>query len=74
MYIVKKQNLNYKINGETLMKKSIIDKIIITLLVIATTIEVGVTIGYYMLVNMDFDKYNSTQDISVVKQSKEVVV
>lgn len=49
------------------MKKNIIDKIIITLLVIATTIEVGITIGYYMLINIDFDKYNSSYNFSVIK-------
>lgn len=48
------------------MKKNIIGKIIVVLLVVATTIEVGITIGYYMLINMDFNKYN-TSVIEVVK-------
>ena len=49
------------------MKKSRVGKLILTLLIIAGTVEVGITIGYYMLVNIDFNKYNVEYQVEVVK-------
>lgn len=49
------------------MKKNRIGKFITTFAVIMATIEIGIGISYYMLVNIDFDKYNNKYDIEVVK-------
>lgn len=49
------------------MKKNIIGKIITIFTIIIVTVEIGIAIGYYMLLNIDFEKYNDTYSIEVVK-------
>ena len=51
------------------MKKSIIGKIIIIIMIIAATIEIGITIACYMLTNIDIDKYQVDYNIQRVKMS-----
>lgn len=49
------------------MKKSKIDKFITIFAIIMATIEIGIGISYYMLLNIDFGKYNNQYKIDVVK-------
>lgn len=49
------------------MKKNIVGKIITIISIVCVTIEVGVTIGYYMLAKMDFNKYNINYNIEIIK-------
>lgn len=49
------------------MKKSIIGKIITVIVVVSTTVMIGMTLGLYMLSNIDFDKFNSNPMIEIVK-------
>lgn len=48
------------------MKRNKIDKIILIMSIIVATIEIGITIGYCMLTNIDFDKYNN-YNVEIVK-------
>lgn len=50
------------------MKNSLVGKIILIISIICVTIECGITIGYYMLSNIDFDKYNNEYKIEVIKR------
>ena len=65
--IVKQKNLHYNINGEWLMKKNIIGKIIVIIMIIAATVEVGIAVGWFMLANIDSNKYNVDYNIEVVR-------
>ncbi len=47
-------------------KNNLINKIINIFLICMCTIEVGMAIGYYMLVNIDFNKYNNEYIIEVL--------
>ena len=49
------------------MKKNIVGKLITIFAIISATIEIGIAVGYYMLVNIDFDKYNSNYTIDVLR-------
>ena len=49
------------------MKKGVVSKIITVLSIVAFTIEVGVTIGYYMLLNIDFTQYDNNYTVEVFK-------
>lgn len=49
------------------MKKNRVGRFITTFAVIMATIEIGIGISYYMLLNIDFNKYNNDYDIEVVK-------
>lgn len=49
------------------MKKNIVGRIITVLVIVSATIQVGVTIGYYMLANIDFNKYNTNYNIEIVR-------
>ena len=49
------------------MKKNKVGKFITIFAIIMATIEIGIGIGYYMLINIDFDKYNNDYKIEVVK-------
>lgn len=49
------------------MKKNKIGKFITIFAIIMATIEIGIGISYFMLINIDFDKYNNDYKIEVVK-------
>ena len=49
------------------MKKNIVGKIITILLIVSTTIMIGITIGICMLSNIDFDKYDNNPVIEIAK-------
>lgn len=49
------------------MENNKIGKIITIFSIIMATIEIGIGISYYMLINIDFDKYNNDYKIVVVK-------
>lgn len=49
------------------MKKNKMDKFITIFTIIMATIEIGIGISYYMLLNIDFGKYNNQYKINVVK-------
>lgn len=49
------------------MEKSRVGRFITIFAVIMATIEIGIGIGYYMLLNIDFNKYNNDYDIEVIK-------
>ena len=49
------------------MKKNKIGKFITVFSIIMATIEIGIGISYYMLINIDFDKYNNEYNVEVVK-------
>lgn len=49
------------------MKKNIVGKVITVILVVSTTIMVGMILGMYMLSNIDFDKYDKDYIVEVVK-------
>lgn len=49
------------------MKKNIVGKIIAVLAIVCMTVEVGITLGYYMLVNIDFNKYDTVYKVEVLK-------
>lgn len=49
------------------MKKNRVGRFITIFSIIMATIEIGIGISYYMLLNIDFDKYNNEYDIEIVK-------
>ncbi len=49
------------------MKKNKIGKFITIFAIIIATIEIGIGISYFMLINIDFNKYNYDYKIEVVK-------
>lgn len=49
------------------MKKSIIGKMITVFTVIMITIELGIMLGYYILLNTDFNKYKTNYNMVVAK-------
>jgi len=49
------------------MKKNIIGKIIVIVSIIAATVEIGISIGCYMLINIDVDKYSVKYNIEEVR-------
>ena len=49
------------------MKKNRIGKMITILSIITITIEVGIATAYYMLTNIDFNKYDDKYSIEVIK-------
>lgn len=49
------------------MKKSIIGTIITFILVIAATVEIGITLGYYMIINMDYNTFENNYNIEIIK-------
>ena len=49
------------------MKKNIIGKIITVVAIISVTVEMGVFLGCYMLLNIDFNKYNTKYEVMVVR-------
>lgn len=49
------------------MKKNIVGRFITIFSIIMATIEIGIGISYYMLLNIDFNKYNNEYDIEIVK-------
>ena len=59
--------LGYIRNTQYLMKNNKIGKFITIFSIIMVTIEIGIGISYYMLINIDFDKYNNDYKIVVVK-------
>lgn len=50
------------------MKNSIVGKVITIITIISLTVEVGIGIGYYMLANMDFNKFNTNYKVEVVNK------
>lgn len=49
------------------MKKSIIGKIITVITTIMITIEVGISLGYYILLKTDFNKYKTDYNVVIAK-------
>ncbi len=49
------------------MKKSKINKILNVLLICTATIEIGIFIGCYILLNTNFNKYNVEYKIKITK-------
>lgn len=49
------------------MKKNRVGRFITIFSIIMATIEIGIGISYYMLLNIDFSKYNNEYDIEIVK-------
>lgn len=48
------------------MKKNMINKILKIFLICVCTIEIGIFIGYYILANTDFNKYNIDYNIEII--------
>lgn len=49
------------------MKKNIVGKIITIICIICATIEVGIALGYFMLSNIDFNKYKTSYIVEIVR-------
>lgn len=49
------------------MKHTLVSKILKVLLICVFTIEIGITVGYVMLLNIDFNKYNENINININK-------
>lgn len=49
------------------MKKNIINKIIIIIAIISATLEIGITIGCYIVANKDFNKFNTSYNIELAE-------
>lgn len=50
------------------MKDNKIGKIIMIITIICATIECGIALGYYMISNIDFDKYKYEYTKEVIKR------
>lgn len=49
------------------MKKTIIDRVLLVLLVVSVIIELGVTVGFVLLANMDVNRFRNEIEINIVK-------
>ena len=49
------------------MKKGVISKLLIVITIVSITVEFGILIGYYMLANADFNKYNTEYEVTIAK-------
>ncbi len=49
------------------MKRTLVSKILKVLLICVFTIEIGITVGYVILLNVDFNKYKDNISININK-------
>ncbi len=49
------------------MKNKIISKLLIIIMIVSATIQIGMFLGYFILSNTDFNKYKVEYEIQVAK-------